>query len=183
MPLAALRRDSTTRRTRTAHYASVLVREKGKARGMAREKKGALTSKGLFDIDHFAGAGLHEPVTASAGPVQAIAGPDLAHGLQIALVAGDDADGQDAALLGTVLALHVDQAVEVFEGFEGGGLGDVVDEQEGVAAEVGRGPEAAVFLLAGRVGQGERVGGAIDGARDRVRVFDGGIVSVRGRRV
>lgn len=74
------------------------------------------------------------------------------------------------------LGLHVYQVVEVAELVERVGGGDVVDEEEGVGAEVGGGPHAAVFLLARRVGQGEVVGGAVDAARDAVAVFDGGVV-------
>lgn len=58
------------------------------------------------------------------------------------------------------------------------GVGDVVDEQEGVGFEVAGGPEAAIFFLAGRVGQGEVVGEAVDDAGDGVGVFcgDGSVV-------
>lgn len=55
------------------------------------------------------------------------------------------------------------------------GVGDVVDEQEGVGFEVAGGPEAAVFFLARRVGQGEVVGEAIDDAGYGVGVFYGGV--------
>jgi hypothetical protein len=55
---------------------------------------------------------------------------------------------------------------------------NVVDEEEGVGGQVRGGPHAAVFFLAGRVGEEERVGLAVNGAGDRVRVFDRGIVIV-----
>lgn len=45
-------------------------------------------------------------------------------------------------------------------------VGDVVDEEEGVRSQVSGGPHAAVFFLAGRVGEEERVGLAVDGAGD-----------------
>lgn len=51
------------------------------------------------------------------------------------------------------------------------GIGDVVDEEEGIRAEIGGGPETAVFFLAGRVGEHEVVRVAIHGARYRVRVL------------
>lgn len=50
-------------------------------------------------------------------------------------------------------------------------IGDVVDEQEGVGAQVGCGPEPAIFFLAGRVGKGEEIGFSVDGARNRVGVL------------
>lgn len=50
-------------------------------------------------------------------------------------------------------------------------IGDVVDEEESVGAQVGGRPQAAVFLLAGRVGEGEEVGFPIDVAGDRVRIL------------
>ncbi len=53
------------------------------------------------------------------------------------------------------------------------GVGDVVDEQEGVGFQVAGGPEAAVFFLAGGVGQGEVVGEAVDDAGDGVGIFCG----------
>lgn len=48
------------------------------------------------------------------------------------------------------------------------GLRDVVDEEESVGVEVGGGPEAAVFFLAGGVSELEGVGRAVDGTRDGV---------------
>lgn len=45
-------------------------------------------------------------------------------------------------------------------------VGDVIYEEECVGAQVGRGPEAAVFLLAGGVREGEEVGFPINGAGD-----------------
>ena len=48
--------------------------------------------------------------------------------------------------------------------------------QEGVGAEIGRRPHAAVLLLAGRVGEGEVVRGAVDAARDAVGVLDRGVI-------
>lgn len=48
---------------------------------------------------------------------------------------------------------------------------DVVHQEEGVRAEVRGREEAAVFFLARRVGQGEVVGRAVDGAGDGVGVL------------
>lgn len=67
-----------------------------------------------------------------------------------------------------MLALHVNHAEEVVERIEGRGGCDVVDEEEGIGAEVGGSPEAAVFFLAGGIGEVEVVGAAVDGASDRV---------------
>jgi hypothetical protein len=65
----------------------------------------------------------------------------------------------------------------VGEGFEGGGVGEVVDEKEGVGGEVGTGPEGAVFFLASGIGQREVIRETVDGAGDGVGVFDCGVVS------
>lgn len=91
----------------------------------------------------------------------------------------DDAQAGPARARGVVEArvgLHVDQLVEVAQGLEAAGGRDVVDEQEGVGAEVRRRPHAAVLLLAGRVSQREVVGGAVDAPRDAVAVLDGRVV-------
>jgi len=80
-------------------------------------------------------------------------------------------------LLDAVLGLNVDHLGVVVERVEGGGIGQVVDEEEGIGAEVGAGPEGAVFFLAGGVGEGEVVGAPVDGAGYRVGVFDCGVVS------
>ena len=68
-----------------------------------------------------------------------------------------------------LFALHFDEVIEVVEGGERGGGGDIVDEEVGVGLEGGGGPEAAVLFLAGCVcaeGQrwaGRRVGGICTG--------------------
>lgn len=77
-----------------------------------------------------------------------------------------------------MFALHVDHIQEIIEVGEGRGVGDVVHHEEGVGAEIRRGPKASVFFLAGGVGQGEIVGSAIDLAGHGVGIFDGGVVSV-----
>ncbi|SPQ24694.1 397c17b3-1913-4a60-84b2-c04c7b11fdb7 [Thermothielavioides terrestris] len=77
------------------------------------------------------------------------------------------------------LGFHVDQLVEVVERVERGARRDVVDEQEGVGAQVRRRPHAAVLLLAGRVGQAEVVHHAVDPARHAVAVLDRRVVLAR----
>ena len=103
----------------------------------------------------------------AAGPLQALAGADAALLLEVALVAGDDANGQHAPRVVTGLGLHADQVEEVGELLvERGRGGDVVHEQEGIGvARVGR-LQRAVLLLPGGVGEREQVGAAVDGARD-----------------
>ncbi|KAL8403753.1 hypothetical protein RB594_008853 [Gaeumannomyces avenae] len=137
--------------------------------------------KRLLDVDLEAGRRLHEAAAVAAGPLEPLGGGDLPALLEVALVAGDDLDGRDrlgagagtgregggrvagadagaggaGGVVEAVLGLHVDQVVEVAEGVERVARRDVVDHEEGVGAQVGRGPHAAVLLLAGRVGQGQ----------------------------
>lgn len=113
----------------------------------------------------------------TARPLQALPRAHLAQTRQITFIPRDNHDGQHGAGFGARVALHLQQRVEVLELRERAGLRDVVDEQEGVGAQVRRGPQAAVFFLAGGVGDGEGVGLAVDGARDGVGVFDCGVVS------
>lgn len=47
-------------------------------------------------------------------------------------------------------------------------IGDVIDEEKGVRAQVGGRPETAIFFLASRVGEGEEVGFPINIASNRV---------------
>ena len=70
-----------------------------------------------------------------------------------------------------MVAFHIDHLEEVFQGVEGGGGGDVVDEEKGIGAEVGGGPQTTIFFLTGGVGEGEEVGLAVDGAGDGVGVL------------
>ena len=67
-----------------------------------------------------------------------------------------------------MLAFHIDHLQKVVQGRERSMIGDVIDEEEGVRAQVGGRPETAVFFLAGRVGEGEEIGFPIDVASDRV---------------
>lgn len=155
--------------------------------------------KRLLDIDLEARTRLHEAAATLAGPIEAHNGRDLSASLQIALVAHNDLDGgyrlggvgkeigigvvgldaSAAGALGVVeahLGFHVDEVVEVLERLEAFAGCDVVDHEEGVGAEVGGRPHATVLLLAGGVGQGEVVDGAVDIAGDGVVVLDGGVV-------
>jgi hypothetical protein len=134
--------------------------------------------KRLLDIDHFSSTRLHEATAIAPGPVEADLCRDLAGALQVAFVCGDDFDRGGAAAVLARLGFHVDEGVEVVEGGEGRERGDVVDEEEGIRGQVGRGPETAVFFLTGRVGQHEVVGVAVDGARYGVRVLWWGLVGV-----
>ncbi|KAH6606006.1 hypothetical protein Trco_005159 [Trichoderma cornu-damae] len=131
--------------------------------------------KRLLDVDLEAGAGLHEAAAALARPLQPRGRRHSPALLQVALVAGDDLDGRDgpgagagagvrgadagdAGALGIVeadLGLHVDELVKVLEGVERVARGDVVDHEEGVGAQVGGGPHAAILLLAGGVGEAQ----------------------------
>ena len=60
-----------------------------------------------------------------------------------------------------MIAFYIYHLHEVVERIEGGGSRDVVDEEKGVGFEIRGSPEAAVFFLAGRVGEGKEVGLAV----------------------
>lgn len=112
------------------------------------------------------------------GPFEPVSCWDLPHSLQIALVAGDDADGHHPAPFQPGLALDLDHLVEVFQGLQRICLRDIVHQEERVRGQVGGAPQAPILLLAGGIGEVEGVGDAIDGSRDGIRVFDCGIVSI-----
>lgn len=59
-------------------------------------------------------------------------------------------------------------------------IGDVVDKEEGIRAQVGGCPKATIFFLTGCVGEGEKVGFPINVTGDRVRVLYVGLRGVRG---
>lgn len=116
-----------------------------------------LTCKGFLDIDHIPCARLHEPATVLARILQSISSGHDARILQIALIAGDDLDrgwhadvnalgaraqlGQEPVIvLFALVGLEVDHVDEVVQRREAVGVGDVVDEQEGVRFEVRRRP-------------------------------------------
>lgn len=173
VPMAWMRRASTTRRTNTAKLGL------GSDGCSISTCGGGLTSKRLFDVDHLPGTRLHEAALVGAGPFQALLALDLAPRLQVALVAGDDLDGGHGAVVQALVGLHVDHLHEVLEGLEALRVGDVIDQQESVAAQVAGGPQAAVLLLAGRVRQRQVVRLAVDCARHAVRVLDGRVIVVR----
>lgn len=132
---------------------------------------GKRTSKSLFDVHHLPRARLHE----AAIPRSCVLQPPLARhhplDVQIALIARNQLHGLYGTGILPVLALHVDHGEEIVEGIKRRGGGDVVNEEEGIGAEVGGRPEAAVFFLASGVGEGEVVRMAIDDARDGIRVL------------
>ena len=70
-----------------------------------------------------------------------------------------------------MITFHVDHLHKIFESIQGRGSRDVVNEEEGVRFEIRRGPEATVFFLTGRIGEGEEVGLTVYGARGGVRVL------------
>ena len=108
--------------------------ESGGSRGELLE---ARTSKCLFDINAFPRAGLHESAAAGARPLQTLAAGDAAFFLQVALVTRHDLDGGSGAAVFAPVGFHVDHVEEVGQRFvQGGRRGDVVDEEEGVGAEV-----------------------------------------------
>lgn len=86
--------------------------------------------------------------------------------LEIAFVSSDHNGRPAFPLLLSILPLHLNQFGEEVEVLQRLSVGDVVDEEEGVRSQVSGGPHAAVFFLAGRVGEEERVGLAVDGAGD-----------------
>lgn len=173
MPSRCCLRAATTRRTRTVVVFMISLFCMESWIGIV-----TLTRKRLFNIDHFPRARLHESISPRSCPFQSISCADLSHTLQIAFIPRDQTYRQDLPSFHAIFALLIDELVEVFEGFERVVLGDVVDEEKGIAVEVGVGPEAAVFFLACRVGEGEGVGRAVYDSRDGVRVFDGWVVSV-----
>lgn len=139
--------------------------------GLKLRPTGKRTSKSLFDIHHLPRARLHE----AAIPRSCILQPPLARhhplDIQIALVARNELHGLDGTGILPVLALHGDHGEEIVERIERRGGGDVVNEEEGIGAEVGGGPEAAILFLAGGVGEGKVVRMAVNDAGDGVGVL------------
>jgi len=172
----ARRRASTTRRTSTVPVSEIAVD------GRTVVGPWVLTGKRLLDIDHVPRTRLHEAAPPLSRPLEALLRGDLSLALEVALVACDNPDRRDPGIVHAVFLLHVDHLHEEVERVERGRLGDVVDEQEGIGLQVRGCPEAAVFLLAGGVGEHEMVRLAVYAARDRVRVFDGGVISASATR-
>lgn len=78
---------------------------------------------------------------------------------------------QPLRVLEALLGLDIDHVHEIVQRLQARLVGDVVHQQERVGFEIGRGPDAAVFLLAGCIGDGEEVVAAVDLASDRVGVL------------
>lgn len=76
---------------------------------------------------------------------------------EITLVPRDKLNWLHTARILPMIAFHIYHLHEVIKGVEGGGGRDVVDEQKGIGLEIRGSPEAAVFFLASRVGEGEEV--------------------------
>lgn len=137
-----------------------------------------LTCKSLLDVNDLTRRSLHETTASALCPLQTFSGTDLSLTLEITFVSGDH-DGRPAlSLLLSVLPLHIDQFSKEVEVLKRLGVGDVVDEKEGVGGQVCGRPHAAIFFLTCSIGKEKGVGLTIDGARDRVRVFDCGIIVV-----
>lgn len=125
-----------------------------------------LTGKSLLDVNDFARRGLHETTASALCPLQTFSSTNLSLTLKIAFISGDHNGRPALSLLLSVLPLHLNQLGEKVEVLQRLGIGNVVDEEKGIGSQVGGGPHAAVFFLAGRVGEEQRVGLAVDGAGD-----------------
>lgn len=135
--------------------------------------------KSFFNIDHLPRTRLHKPTAPTPRILQPLPTANHSAILQITLIPRHKLDRLHTARVLPVIALAIDHLHEVVEGVEGGSSRDVVDEEEGVGFEVRGGPEAAVFFLPGRVGEGEEVGMAVYGAGGGVGVLYCGVVFVR----
>lgn len=113
------------------------------------------TRERFLDIDHLPRARLHEAAALLPRPFEPLLAADHPLALQVALVSRHDLDRARLAVVHPPVLLHVDELREVLERVDAVGVGDVVDEQEGIGEEVRGRPEAAVFFLAGGVGQQE----------------------------
>ena len=138
-----------------------------------------LTSKSLLDVNDLARRSLHETTASALCPLQTVSSTDLSLTLKIAFVSSDHDSRPALSLLLSVFSFHFNQLGKEVEVLQRLGIGNVVDEEEGVRGQVRGGPHAAVFFLAGSVCEEEGVGLAVDGAGDRVRVFDCGVIVVR----
>ena len=110
------------------------------------------TRKSLLHIDTLPRTRLHKPGSPPPRPLEPPPRTHLPQLLQIALVPRHELDRLQPARVLARFFLHGDQVGEVGEVVEGAGRGDVVDEEEGVGAQVGGCPEAAVFFLPRGVG-------------------------------
>lgn len=119
---------------------------------------------------------------------QSIPGGDCTTLFQVALVAhhdfgrrrqtnpgaravGSEFLAQPFILLHALFRLLVDLVHEIVQRLQARGIGNVVDQQKAIGLSGGFRPEAPIFLLSRRIGDGQKVREAIDGARDRVRVL------------
>lgn len=164
-PPAAARRASTTRRTSTVY---IHVSFDPIPFHLSLPK---LTRKRLLNIDHLPRARLHKPTPPLPRPLQPLRRLDHPRRRQITLIARNKLHGGDLPLVDSILLLHVDHLGEVLEALEAVLIRDVVDEEEGVGAEVRGCPERPVLFLARGVGEHEEVGLPVDGARYGVRVL------------
>ena len=181
---AAWWRAATTRRTITRNVARLSVcnqRSPNKSltgRGQRQcalhplsDKKGKPTSKGFFNINHLPRTRLHKATAPTSRILQPLPTANHPAILQITLVPRHELDRLHTACILPEVAFHIYHLHEVVEGLEGGGSRDVVDEEKGVGFEIRGGPEAAVFFLARRVGEGEEVGLAVYGASGGIGVL------------
>ena len=104
-------------------------------------------------------------------PIQAHLRTDRPHVLQVALVPRHHLDRLHLTHILPMITFHIDHLEEVVEGVKGTRLGDVVDEEEGIGAEIRGGPEPAVFFLPGGIGEGEEVRFAVYIAGDGIGVL------------
>ena len=134
-------------------------------------QSGKRTSKSLFDVYHFPRTCFHEAAIPRSGILQPPLTRHHPFDIQIALVARNELHGLYGTGILSMLALHIDHGEEVVEGIERRGGGDIVDKKKGIGAEVGGGPETAVFFLAGGIGEREVVRMAVDDTGDGVGVL------------
>ncbi len=130
--------------------------------------KESRTGKSLLDIHHLSGTRLHKSTIPRPRPLQPVPARYHACILQIALVARHDFDRLDFLRVVAVLTFHIDHLHKVIQRGERRLIGDVVDEEECIGAEVRCRPQAAVFFLTGSIGEGEKVRLAIDGSGDGI---------------
>lgn len=174
-PDAWRRRASTTRRTMTTSVSLVEseidMRGGSKHRSVQNNQQESHTCKRLLNIDHLSRTGLHKAAIPPPRPLESLSTRDHACVFQIALVARNDFDRLHFLGVVPMFALHVDHLNEFIKRREGRVIGDVVNEEKRIGPKIRRGPETAVFFLAGGVGKGEKVGLAVDGAGDGVGIL------------
>ena len=135
------------------------------------EAKREPTCKGFLNIHHLPRTRLHEPTPPTPRILQPLPTTDYPTVLQITLVPRHKLDRLHAASIQSVITFHINHLHKIFKSIQGRGSRDVVDEEEGVRFEIRGGPEAPVFFLTGRIGEGEEVGLTVYGARGGVGVL------------